>query len=242
MQNSIDLFGFKLYSKSLDDFIFNSSLVINTINPHSYCVSKRDLLFRKALQESDILLPDGIGIVYAVKKLHKKNIQKIAGDDLHTFILKKANVENLKVFYLGSSENTLQHIKERLRIEYPAIKADFFSPPYKQIFTENENKVMIEKVNSFSPDILFIGMTAPKQEKWVYEHKSNISTNIICSIGAVFDFYAGTVKRPPQWLIKLGLEWLGRLLKEPKRMFKRNFISTPEFLIDVLKEVLNKRI
>ena len=95
---------------------------------------------------------------------------------------------------------------------------------------------MVEAVNNFKPQILFVGMTAPKQEKWVYTHKSQLDAKIICSIGAVFDFYAGTVKRPGKFWIQLGLEWFPRLLREPKRLWRRNFVSTPLFLWDVCLE------
>jgi N-acetylglucosaminyldiphosphoundecaprenol N-acetyl-beta-D-mannosaminyltransferase len=97
---------------------------------------------------------------------------------------------------------------------------------------------MISAINNFAPDILFVGMTAPKQEKWVYLNKSQINAKIICSIGAVFDFYSGNIKRPNQFWINLGLEWLIRFLKEPRRLFNRNFISTPLFLFYVLKAKL----
>mgnify|MGYP003687414613 CR=1 FL=1 len=89
-------------------------------------------------------------------------------------------------------------------------------------------------MNTFQPDYLFVGMTAPKQEKWVYENKEKLKANVICSIGAVFDFFAGNIKRSSPFWISIGLEWLPRLLKEPKRLFKRNFISTPKFILQVL--------
>ena len=94
---------------------------------------------------------------------------------------------------------------------------------------------MLEKVNKFKPDVLFVGMTAPKQEKWAFENKNKLNANVICSIGAVFDFYAGTTKRPPRWMINLRMEWLGRLLKEPKRMWRRYILSTPVFFIDIVR-------
>jgi N-acetylglucosaminyldiphosphoundecaprenol N-acetyl-beta-D-mannosaminyltransferase len=209
--------------------------IINTINPHSYCVAKTDKQFRGALEASDVLLPDGIGIVYAAKWLLGKRIPKIAGSDLHAHLIDKANQEGLKVFYLGASEETLEKINNRLTIEQPNCIAGFYSPPFKNEFNDDENSQMINAINTFAPDILFVGMTAPKQEKWVYSHKSQIDARIICSIGAVFDFYAGTVKRSHPIWIKMGLEWLPRLLREPKRLARRNFISTPQFIIDVIK-------
>jgi N-acetylglucosaminyldiphosphoundecaprenol N-acetyl-beta-D-mannosaminyltransferase len=213
-------------------------LIINTINPHSFCEAKRDNQFKKVLIASDILLPDGIGIVFAVKLLLGINIYKISGSDLHLFLLQKANKDGLKIFYMGSSQETLNKIKFRLNIEFPNCIVDFYSPPYKNNFSNEDNLNMISAINNFEPDILFVGMTAPKQEKWVYLHKSQINTKIICSIGAVFDFYAGNIKRPSQFWINLGLEWFIRFLKEPFRLFKRNFISTPIFIFHVLKTKL----
>jgi len=93
---------------------------------------------------------------------------------------------------------------------------------------------MCQQVNSVKPDILFVGMTAPKQEKWVYNNIEKLEVNTVCSIGAVFDFYAGNVKRSGQFWISIGLEWLPRFLKEPKRLARRNLVSTPLFILEVL--------
>ena len=98
---------------------------------------------------------------------------------------------------------------------------------------------MIDAVNAFRPDVLFVGMTAPKQEKWVAQHHADIDATVICSIGAVFDFFTGNVKRPGQFWQNMGLEWLPRLLGEPKRLFKRNFYSTPRFMWEVVKVIIN---
>ncbi len=105
--------------------------------------------------------------------------------------------------------------------EHPSVRVGTFSPPFRQVFSEQENSEMISTVNSFSPNVLFVGMTAPKQEKWVYEHREKLNVSLICPVGAVFDFYAGTVQRSGQFWIKLGLEWLPRLLHEPRRLWKR---------------------
>jgi len=235
--NTVQLFDYKILAVNLKSIEFSKNkTLINTINPHSYRVAKNDDEFKQALQHSDILLADGIGIVMAIKWLKKQVIKKIAGSDIHRYLLQKANSGKLKVFYLGASQKTLDIIRNKINIEYPNIIVESYSPPFKRKFSDDDTQLMIDKVNSFEPDILFVGMTAPKQEKWVYINKNHLNANIICSIGAVFDFYAETVKRPPQWVIKIGFEWLGRLLKEPKRMWQRNFISTPVFIFDVVKE------
>ncbi|MCH7414624.1 WecB/TagA/CpsF family glycosyltransferase [Belliella sp. R4-6] len=217
------------------DLILENRTIINTINPHSYYVAKSDVEFRNALLESDVLLPDGIGIVYAASILKKVKIEKIAGFDIFLFLLEKLNKSGGSCFFLGASEQTLDLIQSKIKKEYPRIVVKSFSPPFKEVFSVEDNKTMIEEVNKLSPDVLFVGMTAPKQEKWVHKNKMEINAKVICSIGAVFDFYAGTVKRPSKFWINLGLEWLPRLLREPKRLWKRNLISTPIFIIDVIR-------
>jgi N-acetylglucosaminyldiphosphoundecaprenol N-acetyl-beta-D-mannosaminyltransferase len=226
----------KVFTASLSEINIEKRCIINTINPHSYCVAKKDKKFEEALMCSDILLPDGVGIVLANRIMNGNKIRKISGADIHDYLLEKANNKKLKIFYLGASDKALNLIEKRVLNEFPEIQISSFSPPFKSEFSDKETNNMIDKINSFNPDILFVGMTAPKQEKWVNSNKENIDATVVASIGAVFDFYAGLVKRSGPIWIKMGLEWLPRLLKEPKRLWKRNFISTPIFLWDLFKE------
>ena len=210
--------------------------IVTTISPHSYIVARRDSLFQEALVNSDFIIPDGVGIVIAARILSGKKIEKIAGSDLHKVILNALNQRKGSCFYVGSSKSTLEKIRARLSRELPGVRMGSFSPTFKAIFSTEDNMQMISAINIFKPDVLFVGMTAPKQEKWVYENKHLINAPVICSIGAVFDFYAGTVKRPGKFWISIGLEWLPRLIREPKRLWRRTLISTPLFLWFVLKE------
>ncbi|OEK07754.1 N-acetylglucosaminyldiphospho-UDP N-acetyl-beta-D-mannosaminyltransferase [Flavivirga aquatica] len=228
-----------VFSSNLNEINLNKRCIINTINPHSYCVAKNDITFQKTLLNSDILLPDGIGIVLATKMLCGKTIKKIAGADIHKHLLEYANSNHKKVFYLGSAQNTLSLITNRLKVEYPNIIVSSYSPPYKKEFTKEDSTIMVNAVNTFNPDILFVGMTAPKQEKWVETYKSDIDATVITSIGAVFDFYARTVKRSSPFWINFGLEWLPRFIKEPRRLWRRNLISTPLFIWYLSKSKLN---
>ncbi len=215
--------------------------VINTINTHSYCVAKTDPVFAKALKEANVLLPDGFGIVLACRILFGSKIQKIAGADIHDYLLRLAEKESKSVFYLGASESTLKLIEKRVSAEFPSVRVGSFSPPFKSEFSEEDSAEMIDRINKFNADYVFVGMTAPKQEKWVYDHSSRINTQIITQIGAVFDFYAGTVKRPGAFWINLGLEWFIRLLRSPKRLMRRNLVSTPKFLFELMSLKLFKR-
>ena len=143
----------------------------------------------------------------------------------------------LTVMFMGSSQKVLDLIVKRTAEVYPHLKVVTYSPPYKPEFSDEDNKAIIDAINAADPDLLWIGMTAPKQEKWTYSHWSEL--NIHChvgTIGAVFDFFAGTVERAPMWWQRNGLEWLYRLLKEPKRMWRRYIIGNALFLWNMLKE------
>jgi N-acetylglucosaminyldiphosphoundecaprenol N-acetyl-beta-D-mannosaminyltransferase len=235
MSKNINLLGYKVYADSIEKIKFTSNKqIINTLNPHSYITAKSDKLFNSALLDSDILLADGSGIVLAARQINNSSIEKIAGSDLHIHLINLLNKKHGKVFYMGSSKTTLENIKNRLKIEYPNIKSEFYSPPFKDTFSKFDNDQIIDAINQFNPDVLFVGMTAPKQEKWLHKHEDQIDAKILCCIGAVFDFYAGTIKRPSQFWINIHLEWLPRLLNEPKRLWKRNFVSTPLFLWDIV--------
>jgi N-acetylglucosaminyldiphosphoundecaprenol N-acetyl-beta-D-mannosaminyltransferase len=236
----IKLLGYNIFSGDKDFFSNSFSGIISTMNPHSHIIACKDPVFMRAIRESDLVIPDGSGIVMAARFIKGEKIRKIAGSDLHEIILKSLNKRGGKSFYLGSSDATLLHIKERLRREMPSIVAGFFSPPFKTEFNKDDNKSMIKAVNEFNPEVLFVGMTAPKQEKWVHENKHLINARVICSIGAVFDFYAGTKKRPGKFWIKTGLEWLPRFIREPGRLWQRNLISTPLFIYYVIREKFKK--
>lgn len=238
---TIKIFSYDVFSGDKEFFsgLFNG--VVNTLSPHSYVTARKDRCFHNALMDSDFILPDGVGIVMATRVLTGKKIRKIAGSDLHEVIINALNEGKGSCFYLGSTDDTLRKITERLYRDHPDIRTGTYSPPYKPAFSEEDNHSMINAINEFNPDVLFVGMTAPKQEKWIYENRHLIQAPVICAIGAVFDFYAGTVKRPGKIWISIGLEWLPRLLNEPRRLWRRTLISTPMFVWYVLREKLGKK-
>lgn len=215
-------------------------LLINTINAHSYNTAQKDVVFAEALTNGDVLIPDGASIVKACRWIKAKSQPKerIAGWDLFVHEMERVNYENegakKKVMFLGSSNNVLALIKARAEKDYPNIEVITFSPPYKPVFSDEDNRMMIESINNTKPDLLWIGMTAPKQEKWAYEHWNELNINChVGTIGAVFDFYAGTMQRAPIWWQEHSLEWLYRLLKEPKRMWRRYLIGNILFLWNI---------
>ena len=218
-------------------------LLINTINAHSDNTAQKDKLFAEALRKGDALIPDGASIVKACRWLNAKSKpeERIAGWDLFEFEMEKLNRNGGKCFFMGSSEKVLALIKQRAKVEYPQIAVETYSPPYKPEFSEEDNQAIVEAINKANPDLLWIGMTAPKQEKWTYTHWSELQIHCHCgTIGAVFDFYAGTVKRAPIWWQQHSLEWGYRLLREPRRMWRRYMIGNVLFMWNLCKEIRNK--
>ena len=242
---SLEIFGSKAELASLPE----GKLLINTINAHSYNTARKDSLFAEALTNGDVLIPDGVSIVKACKWIKAKSQPKerIAGWDLFSFEMEKLERESEElrtkseeskiVMFMGSSQKVLDLIVKRAAEVYPHLKVVTYSPPYKPEFSDEDNKAIIDAINAANPDLLWIGMTAPKQEKWTYSHWNEL--NIHChvgTIGAVFDFFAGTVERAPIWWQEHGLEWLYRLIKEPKRMWRRYIIGNSLFLWNMVKE------
>ena len=218
--------------------------LINTINAHSYNVAQKDPDFAEALKKGDYLIPDGASILRACHLLNAKSQPKerIAGWDLFEFEMNRLNEKGGKCFFMGSSEKVLSLIKQRAATDYPNIVVETYSPPYKPEFSEEDNQNIINAINNANPDLLWIGMTAPKQEKWAYRHWNELNIKCHCgTIGAVFDFFAGTYQRAPEWWQKYSLEWLYRLIKEPKRMWRRYLIGNPLFLWNILKEKFKHR-
>lgn len=224
-------------------------VLINTIYAYSYVVAQEDGFFSEALQKCDYLMPDGASIVNACRWLKAKSQPKerIAGWDLFAFEMErlegrcKRDDVRRKVMFLGSSEKVLSLIRERATVDYPHLEIVTYSPPYKSEFSDEDNQAMIQAVNTANPDLLWIGMTAPKQEKWTYKHWNELNIHCHCgTIGAVFDFYAGTARRAPIWWQKHSLEWLFRLLIEPRRMWRRYIIGNTKFIYYILKETITK--
>lgn len=217
-------------------------LLINTINAHSFNTAQNDQLFADSLSKCDVLLPDGASILLACKLLGLKNCpeQRTPGWDLFVYEMNALNQRGGKVMFMGSSEHVLQKIRENAAGEYPNLEVVTYSPPYKPEFSEEDNAAIIQAINDVDPDLLWIGMTAPKQEKWAFSNWDKL--NIHChagSIGAVFDFFAGTAPRAPYSWQSLGLEWLYRLIINPRRMWRRYIIGNPLFIWNILKERLS---
>ena len=228
-----------LESKDALKDIPQGKVLINTINAHSFNTAQKDELFAEALKNGDYLIPDGASIVKACHWLGCKSQprERVAGWDLFEYEMERLNEKGGRCMFMGSSPKVLGLIVERAKTVYPNIEVITYSPPYKPEFNDEDNRTIIKAINDADPDLLWIGMTAPKQEKWTYLHWDELDIHChVGTIGAVFDFFAGTYQRAPRWWQEHSLEWLYRLIKEPKRMWRRYVIGNPLFLLNIHKE------
>ncbi len=202
-------------------------------NPYSLEMARKDPCFAEAIIKADLVIPDGIGVVIASRILGGKIPERIAGPDIFfSFSREMDKRGDCSYFFLGSTKEALGKIGERMKTDFPNIDVrGLYSPPFKEEFGEAENRKIIRLINDAKPDVLWVGMTAPKQEKWIYRNIDRLEVKCIGPIGAAFDFYAGTVKRAHPWFQRHGLEWLGRFLKEPGRMWKRYLVYGPIFMM-----------
>jgi N-acetylglucosaminyldiphosphoundecaprenol N-acetyl-beta-D-mannosaminyltransferase len=245
--NTVELFDFKISAEGLENDVAHALRWVEErrgcrymacANPHSLVVASRDELFRKSLREADLLTPDGVGVVLACGFLNLPLHNRVVGYDFFMALTKRMAAKGgIRFFFLGSSDRVLQLIVERMNYEFPSINVcGTYTPPFSDAFSEDENERMVAAVNAAEPDVLWVGMTAPKQEKWIFENRHKLRVSFTSGIGAVFEFYAGTAERAPIVWQRMGLEWFYRFAREPSRLWERNLVSTPKFIIMVLKE------
>jgi len=212
-------------------------------NPHSYVLSLKDKVFSRALKDADWLVADGSGVVLASRILGGTIKERVTGSDIFAGLNQRLNADgSMRVFFLGADENTLELLSERMMKDYPNIRiAGVYSPPFKNVYSSAEISTMVKAVNTAAPDVLWVGLSAPKQEKFILENRARLNVKFIAAIGAVFDFYSGNIRRDPDsWFVTHGLEWLPRLLQEPRRLWQRMFVSAPVFVWHVVKEKVQR--
>jgi N-acetylglucosaminyldiphosphoundecaprenol N-acetyl-beta-D-mannosaminyltransferase len=195
---------------------FFGKTIIHCINTNAFDIATKDADLKAALKTADILTLDSFVFGWGGFLLKGKIIKKQYGPNNFKHFMKKIDEISGKVFFLGSTEETLSLMKKRANIEYRNIQIETFSPPFKKEFSDDDNKKMTEAINAFKPHLLCVGMTCPKQEKWIYKNYLKLDVNIIITIGQVFDWYSGKLKEPHPLWAKLNLLWLIRTIERPE--------------------------
>ncbi|MED4841406.1 WecB/TagA/CpsF family glycosyltransferase [Weizmannia sp. CD-2023] len=203
---------------------------------------RKDKEFQRIYENASLVLADGMPLIWASKLLKQPLKEKVSGSDLFPLICEKASHKNMKLFFLGGEEGVAHKAALVLKKKYPNINiVGIYSPPFGFEKSESENRKIINMINKAEPDLLFVGLGAPKQEKWIYKYMGDFNVPVSLAIGASFDFVAGTKKRAPKWMQKSGLEWLWRFCLEPKRLAKRYFVDGFQFFNLFLYEVSTRK-
>ena len=230
--------------KTIEKFITNGrESQVCVTNAYSLVLMQKDKEFKDITNSASLVVTDGKPLIW-ISKLYGEPIpERVAGPDLVYEFSKISAKKGYKLFFLGSDSTTLKKMIENLKKIFPFLQiVGAYAPPFKKQFPERENEKMLALINKVKSDILFVGLGAPKQERWIWEYKDKLRVPVSIGVGAAFDFVAGTVKRAPEWMQECGLEWLFRLCQEPGRLWKRYLIGNPIFLWLVLKEFIKVRI
>ena len=217
----VEVFGLRVFSDDLSLVpIAGPCATVSTISPNSWGIAARDPVFHEALVKADVLVLDGVYFALASILLQGCTIKCNQGPDVFHHFMRRLDASGGKAFFLGAAQDTLDRIAARAAREYPGVRIASFSPPYKPAFSDADNADMLARIEAFAPDVLFVGMTAPKQEKWSHQHRDRIPAHLTVSIGGVFDWYAGKEREiAPIWW-KLKLVWLVRTIQRPEILLR----------------------
>ena len=202
-------------------------------NVHTTVIAADVPVYRRILNGAAFVFPDGAPIAAYIRKHGFEGAERVAGPDFMEKMFELTADGSLSHFFFGSTEETLAGLKANLEEKYPGLDVrGYFSPPFGDVSEEEDEQIM-KMLNESGADIIWVGLGAPKQEKWMVKHKKRVK-GLMMGVGAGFDFHGGTIKRAPVIMQKTGLEWLYRLLSDPQRLFFRYLTTNIRFIIYTL--------
>ena len=236
--NISNVYSYRKVYETLKCTLGSASSYITVNNVHTVVESVLNNNYRKIINNSFLALPDGKPLSIVAKLKGENNMSRIFGPTFFENALEWGQADKIKHYFFGSSEETLAKMSASIKLKYPrTIIAGSFSPPYRK-FTDEENKGFLKQMNETRADIFWIGLGAPKQEIWMYENYRKLNCGVMIGIGAGFDYLAGNTKHAPLWMKNVALEWLFRLIQEPKRLWKRYLVSNTLFIVFIVAELL----
>ena len=208
---------------------------------HAVVETHRSLEFRRMLDEADLIVPDGIGLVRVAQIKGAPLRTRVAGTDLMKAFFSSTHLMGISHYFMGDTDITLHRLQSNLRRTYTGLEiAGACSPPFRAMKAA-ENDIIIDSINAANPDVLWVGLGLPKQERWIFEHRHRLNVPLILGVGAAFKFLAGTVRRAPDWIGDMGFEWLWRFAHEPRRLWRRIMIDAPQFMKLAAQDVMGFR-
>ncbi len=217
----------------------NKPAYITVNNVHTVTEGLKDSHFRDIINNSFLALPDGRPLSLTGKLKGVKRVERLFGPTFFEKTLEWGVKDGLKHFFFGSSYATIDKLKSNIELKFPGTKvAGFLAPPFREFLPE-ENKRYLNEINNSKPDVVWVALGAPKQEKWIYSNFNSLNKGIMIGIGAGFNYLAGNLLNAPRWMKDYSLEWLYRLKQEPERLWKRYLITNPKFIFYITLELLH---
>lgn len=219
----------------------NSSSYVCVSNVHMVIEGYKDPEFQQVINQANLTTPDGMPLVKAIKWLYGINQNRVAGMDLMPDVMRECARQDLSIYLYGSTDEILSKIIQKASYDFPNLKiCGAYSPPFREL-TSREKKEIIQQISQTKPHFVFVALGCPKQEKWMAEHKGKVQSCMI-GLGGAFEVYAGIKRRAPLWMQNASLEWLYRLLQDPKRLWKRYLYTNVLFAILLSKQIIATKI
>ena len=205
---------------------------------HGVMESQRDEEILKIHNQAGMVTPDGMPLVWLGKLKGNKNVAQVCGTELMLAVCKQSAIKGYRHFFYGGNEGVPQILERKLKESFPKLNVvGSYSPPFRPLSNE-EDDTIINTINHARPDIVWVGLSTPKQERWMAKHVGRLNAPVMIGVGAAFDFNAGLKKRAPVWMQKICLEWFYRLLSEPRRLWRRSLYNIPPFILLIIQQAL----
>lgn len=250
MLEKINILKLDINRNKLDEIVESSIALVRKGIKHYICVPNSYLTvianerpeILRIINNSEFTIPDGMPLIWYSKTFKKSLHARISGSDLFYQYCRKMNETKMSCFLFGGrDENVVQKVIRKIKRDFSNIEiAGYFAPPFLEEFKGEIKEKVLAIINDKKPDVVWVGLSAPKQEKWIYDNIEELNIGMACGVGAVFDFYSKSIKRAPKWIQKTGFEWLFRIFVEPKRLFKKYFVYNTKFILLILKDIFRR--
>jgi N-acetylglucosaminyldiphosphoundecaprenol N-acetyl-beta-D-mannosaminyltransferase len=215
------------------------SRVVCAANVHTVMEAQDTPAFRRLINGADLNTPDGVPLVWALRALGVKHQTRVYGPDLTLAVCAAAAEHGTPVGFFGGTPAVLEKLLENFRQQFPKLRMVYtWSPPFRAL-TPAEDETAVAAITASGARILLVGLGCPKQERWMMEHRGRVPA-VMLGVGAAFDFHAGNVRQAPRWMMRLGLEWLFRLVMEPRRLWRRYLKHNPRFVWLFARQLLRR--
>ena len=209
-------------------------------NVHMVIEAHLDYNYRKIINNADLVVPDGMPLVWTMRNLGAINQTRVYGPTLTRHVCKAASESGLPVGFYGGSPETIKYLVQNISNWFPSLEIAYaYSPPF-QTLRPDKDEAVVQNINNSGAKILFVGLGCPKQEHWMFNHIGKINA-VMIGVGAAFDYHAGLKRQAPRWMMAIGLEWFFRLCNEPRRLWRRYLYNNPRYLFLVARQILRER-